>query len=99
MSATDSASTWSSVLSDLSVSEQYTVIQSENDFHRAFEEFCSDIRERDPQRLLARFLRHHDRIIAFIGALDESTGLDASNSLSSVFWSRAFATVLVRRLE
>ena|SRR5436190_16697084 len=96
MSATDSASTWSTFLSDLSVSEQYTVIHSEDEFHRAFAQLCTDIRDRDPQRLLARFLRHHDQIIAFIGALDESTGLNASECLSSVFWSKAFETVLVR---
>ena len=99
MSGSDSASSWSSFLSDLSVSEQYTVIHSENDFHRAFEEVCAELRERDPQRLLARFLRYHDQIIAFIGALDKSIGLDASNNMNSVFWSKAFAAVLVSLLE
>ena len=94
MSATDSASTWSTFLSDLSVSEQ-TVINSENVFHQAFVQVCTDIRERDPQRLLARFLRYHDQIIAFIGTLDEATGLNTSSCLSSVFWSKAFETVLV----
>lgn len=98
MSGTDSA-TWSSFLSDLSLPELHKVIRSENDFHRAFGRVCTDIREHDPQRLLARFLRHHDQIIAFIGAVDESTGLNASKSLSSIFWSKAFATVLVRLLE
>ena len=98
MSRTDSSSTWSSLLSELSASEQSSAIRNENDFHRAFEAFCSDIRERDPQRLLARFLRYHNQIIVFVGALDESTGLDVSNSLSSVFWSKAFATIMVRRL-
>ncbi|KAF2115017.1 kinase-like domain-containing protein [Lophiotrema nucula] len=93
MSVTDSASTWSTFLSDLSVSEQ-TAINSEDVFHRAFVRVCTELRERDPQRLLARFLRHHDQIIAFIGALDESTGLDTSSCLSSVFWSKAFETVL-----
>ncbi|KAL9098948.1 MAG: hypothetical protein Q9163_005484 [Psora crenata] len=94
MSGSDSASSWSSFLSDLSVSEQNTVIYSENNFHQAFEKVCTELRERDPQRLLARFLRHHDQIIAFIGALDESIGLEAFNSLKSVFWSKAFAAVL-----
>ena len=61
-------------------------------------ETCKERRERDPQRLLARFIRYHDQIIAFIGALDESTGLDVTNSLNSVFWSKAFETVLVSNL-
>ena len=99
MSGSDSTSSWSSILSDLSISEPYSVISSENDFHRAFGEVCAELRERDPQRLLARFLRYHDQIIPFIGALDESIGHDASNSLNSVFWSKAFAAVLVRLLE
>lgn len=47
--------------------------------------------------MLARFLRHHDQIIAFVSALDESTGLDVSNCLSSVFWSKAFEAVEVSR--
>ena len=99
MSATDSASAWSSFLSGLSIPEQHNVIVSENAFHRAFQDLCDSIRECDPQRLLARFLRHHDQIIAFIGAVDEATGLDPSNSLSRIFWSGAFATVLVRALR
>ncbi|KAI9663838.1 MAG: hypothetical protein M1821_007328 [Bathelium mastoideum] len=94
MSATDSASTWSSFLSDLSLPEEHSAISSEDDFHRAFLRICTEIRERDPQRLLARFLRHHDQIIAFVGALDDSTGLDSSNSLGKAFWSKAFETVL-----
>ncbi|KAH7357452.1 kinase-like domain-containing protein [Pyrenochaeta sp. MPI-SDFR-AT-0127] len=93
MSLTGSSSTWSTFLSDLPASDDIGTIPGEDQFHRNFVEYCTTIRERDPQRLLARFLRHHDQIIAFIGALDESTGLDTSRCLSSVFWSKAFETV------
>ena len=99
MSASDTSSTWSSFLSDLPGSDENTAIHSEDVFHRAFVALCNDVRERDPQRLLARFLRHHDQIIAFIGALDECTGLEATNCLNSVFWSKAYDIVWVRCLE
>lgn len=90
--------TWSTLLSDLraSLSSQETIlIPNEGGFHKAFVELCSDIHERDSQRLLARFLRQHDQIIAFIGALDESIGFTESHCLSSLFWSVAFNTVQV----
>lgn len=93
MSLTGSSSTWSTFLSDLPVSEEKGAIPGENEFHRQFVQHCTAVRDRDPQRLLARFLRYHDQTIAFIGALDESTGLDTSRCLSSVFWSKAFEAV------
>lgn len=66
-------------------------------FHRRFMQYCDSTQEDDPQRLLARFLRHHDEIIRFVSALDESMELDQTSSLSSVFWSRAFDIVVVRQ--
>jgi hypothetical protein len=92
MSLTGSSSTWSTFLSDLPTSERCTNIPGEDLFHREFKQACTKRRERDPERLLARFLRYHDHIIAFVSTLDESTGLDVSNCLSSVFWSKAFET-------
>lgn len=96
MSLTGSSSTWSTFLSDLPTPEDSGGIPGEDHFHRNFVQHCTSVRERDPQRLLARFLRHHDQIIAFVGALDESTGLDTSRCLSSVFWSKAFETIQAR---
>jgi hypothetical protein len=96
MSLTGSSSTWSTFLSDLPTPEDGGGIPGEDHFHRNFVQHCTFVRERDPQRLLARFLRYHDQIIAFVGALDESTGLDTSRCLSSVFWSKAFETVQAR---
>jgi hypothetical protein len=94
--------TWSTLLSDLQpslTSQEIIPIPNESKFHKAFVELCTDVRERDPQRLLARFLRQHDQIIAFIGALDDSIGLEESHSLSSLFWSVAFTTVQVSCLR
>ncbi len=99
MSGTGSSSTWSTFLSDLPTSNDNTAIHTEDVFHQSFLDLCTQIRERDPQRLLAKLLRYHDRIVAFVGALDESSGLDASHCLSSVFWSKAFETVQVRCME
>ena len=97
MSLTGSSSTWSTFLSDLPASDDSTNISDEDQFHREFKEICSQLRERDPERLLAKFQRHHDQIIAFVSALDESAGSDASKTPSSVFWSKAFETVKVCR--
>ncbi|EXJ89007.1 serine/threonine protein kinase [Capronia epimyces CBS 606.96] len=89
-----SASTWPTVLSDLASSDGSTNIPDEGRFHREFKAACGRIREKDPERLLARFLRHHDQIIAFVSAIDESASLDnVPHCLSSVFWSKAFETV------
>lgn len=90
--------TWSTLLSHLQSSptgEETISIPNESRFHKAFVDVCSDVCERDPQRLLAKFLRQHDHIIAFIGALDESIGFKEPHCLSSLFWSVAFTTVQV----
>jgi hypothetical protein len=89
--------TWSSLLSELHSSiltgHETTLIPNETAFHQAFNDLCAAVRERDPTRLLARFLRQHDQLIAFIGALDESIGFKEPDCLSTVFWSVAFITV------
>lgn len=91
--------TWSTLLSDLesSLTSQETIssIPNETAFHRAFEEVCAQVQEPDSPRLLAKFLRQHDQIMVFIGALDESIGFTEPPSLSSLFWSVAFTTVQV----
>jgi hypothetical protein len=57
---------------------------------------CAEVHERDPQRLLARFLREHAQIIAFIGALDDSLELEEEDCcLGSCFWTIAYSTVYV----
>lgn len=99
MSGSDSASTWSSVLSDLQPSEDITSVYSQDQFTQYCYKVCTEACERDPQRMLGKFLRYHDQVIVFVGALDESTGLDSRICLSLVFWSTAFATVRVRRLD
>lgn len=96
MSERETRDTWSTLLSDLQSSLQEPIlILNETKFHQAFEEVCAEVHETDPQRLLARFLRQHDQIIAFIGALDESIGFTEPHCLSSLFWSVAFTTVQV----
>jgi hypothetical protein len=97
MSASDSSSSWSSLVLDLQPQE-ITFVPDERDFHRQFQRLCTQLRERQPQRLLAKFLRQHAQVIAFIGGIDESAGLEESHSLSALFWSVAFAIVRVRRL-
>ena len=92
--------TWSSLLFDLQsslTSQEIILIPNENRFHKAFIEVCTDVPERDPQRMLARFLRQHDQIIAFIGDLDESFGFKEPHCLSSLFWSITFTTIQVSR--
>ena len=94
--------TWSALLSDLQpslTSQEIISILNESKFHKAFVELCIDVHERDPQRLLAKFLRQHDQIIVFIGALDDSIGLEESHCLNSLFWSVAFTTVQVSCLR
>lgn len=98
MSERETRDTWSTLLSDLqsSLARQDPIeIPNENKFHQAFEEVCTQVHECDPQRLLAKFLRQHDQIIVFIGALDESIGFTEPHCLSSLFWSVAFTTVQV----
>ncbi|KAF2221664.1 hypothetical protein BDZ85DRAFT_132053 [Elsinoe ampelina] len=93
MSNSGSSSTWMTFLSDLPITGSSAEVTGEQRFHREFKQACIIIGERDPERLLARFLRHHDQIVAFVSALDESMGLDDANSLSSVFWSKAFEAI------
>lgn len=89
---------WSTLLSDLQSSlnsQDIILIPDERSFHTEFEEVCACVKEIDPPRLLAKFLRQHNQIIAFIGALDESIGFAEPPCLSSLFWSVAFTTVQV----
>ncbi|MCJ1264295.1 hypothetical protein MMC22_004166 [Lobaria immixta] len=98
MSERETRDTWSTLLSDLQSSlepQDPIEIPNENKFHQAFEEVCTQVHECDRQRLLAKFLRQHDQIIVFIGALDESIGFTEPHCLSSLFWSVAFTTVQI----
>jgi hypothetical protein len=99
MSASDTSSSWSTLLAHLQPSQEIVIIRDEGRFHRAFKKVCSEIRERDPERLLAKFLRHHAKIRAFIGALEESAGFDENRCLGQTFWSVSLWTVRVRRLH
>jgi hypothetical protein len=100
MSKPDSArSTWSTLLSNLRPASQDIIfIPSEGEFHKDFVRVCGELRERDPQRLLARYIRQHDQIIRFAFTLDSALELDESLCLNSLFWSIAFATFQVRSI-
>jgi hypothetical protein len=100
MSAMDSASNQSAFLSDLELTDYYFEdINSEDAFHRAFLQFCADIRETDPQRLLGRFIRYHNQITDLVDALDEAAGRNRANNAGGVFWSKAFDAVRVCTLS
>lgn len=82
-------------LSGLPWPESCLDVNSEDAFHGAFIQFCAEKRETDPQRLLARFIRYHDRITDFITVLDDSKAQLGPRSLHSYFWPKAFEGVLV----
>jgi hypothetical protein len=91
--------TWTSLVQELQpdpADEGAQIIPTEADFHIAFEDLCLHMQYREPQRLLARFLREHSQIIAFVGALDESLELHTGCSPGSCFWTIAYATIQVR---
>ena len=92
--------TWSNLLSDLCAqpaARELVNIPDESTFHEVFALLCAEARERDPQRLLARFLRQHDQLIAIVSALDQSVGLVRPYTLNATFWSVAYAAVQVSR--
>ena len=90
--------TWTTLVAELQPDSSQpgaAIIQSEAHFHTAFEHLCLHMQYREPQRLLARFLREHTQIIAFVGALDDSLELHAGYSPGCCFWTIAYDTLQV----
>jgi hypothetical protein len=91
--------TWYTLLCDLQSSladlDLFVPIPNENHFQQSLLKVCRKLHEGDHQRLQGIFVRHHAKIIAFVGDLDDSLGLPEPPGLGSLCWSVAFSVLKV----
>lgn len=78
-----------------SSTQDIVIIPNESCFHEEYYKLGRSLRERDPARRLARFLRDHHQINDFVRGLENSTGL-SNHRLRSAFWTKAFEVIKVR---
>lgn len=70
----------------------------ENDFRDTVTELCSDNRERNPHREIARFRRVHNPIISFVTAIDGTNKFPSENALQPLIWQLMTCAVKVSAL-
>jgi len=93
--------TWRIVLKGLLAELKATypgknIISTENDFRVAFESLPDELHNQNADGNTAFFSRYHVQILFFVQTLDDSVGLEPTESLRTVFWTTALAAIEVR---